>query len=117
MPVLPRDPVGPETMLSPGRRSQWSRAVPLMALPLLCRAEGQDGLVQLEGWNSIPAGYRATFDIESAPWWLRLWCRTPFLDRFAYPRLVTRGHGWLHAHREASGDEAAAVARGWRVAP
>ena len=31
----------------------------------------------LEGWNHIPRGYGADFDVATAPWWLRLWFRTP----------------------------------------
>ncbi len=27
--------------------------------------------VELEGWNSIPVGYGAQFDLHGAPWWLR----------------------------------------------
>lgn len=73
------------------------------------------GRMRLEGWNSIPAGFGASFDLAAAPWWLRLWFRTPFLDRFAYPRLVARGHGWLTADPEASGDVESALARGWRI--
>ena len=54
--------------------------------------------MRLEGWNHVPHGYGATFDIGGAPWWLRAWFRTPFVDRFAYPVLVDRGLGWLTAH-------------------
>src|SRR5215207_6974621 len=53
------------------------------------------GTMRLEGWNHVPRGYGATFDIGSAPWWLRAWFRTPFVDRFAYRVLVDRGLGWL----------------------
>ena len=51
--------------------------------------------VKLEGWNHIPTG-GATFESQSAPWWLRTWFNTPLIDRFAYhPLLVRRGFGWL----------------------
>jgi len=51
--------------------------------------------VELEGWNSIPVGYGAQFDLHGAPWWLRVWFHTPFVDRYAYPAVVRRGFGWL----------------------
>src|SRR6266480_7008406 len=53
------------------------------------------GTVRLTGWNSIPAGYGAEFELDGAPWWLRLWFHAPFVDRFAYPVVVRRGYGWL----------------------
>jgi hypothetical protein len=43
--------------------------------------------------TNIPEGYGATFDVASAPLWLRVWFTTPFVDRFAYPLLVKRGFG------------------------
>jgi hypothetical protein len=55
-------------------------------------------LWRLEGWNEIPDGYGALFDIRRAPLWLRLWFRTPILDKFAYPVVVRRGFGHLTAH-------------------
>jgi hypothetical protein len=51
--------------------------------------------MRLVGWNDIPPGYGAQFELDGAPAWLRLWFRTPFLDRFAYPVAVRRGYGWL----------------------
>jgi len=49
----------------------------------------------LEGWNVLPRGYGARFDAQAATLWLRLLVGTPFLDRFAYPLLVRRGHAYL----------------------
>lgn len=71
--------------------------------------------MRLEGWNSIPAGYGATFDLAAAPRWLRVWFQSPLIDRFAYPLLVAFGYGWLDANPGAECDRAAAVARGWRI--
>lgn len=71
--------------------------------------------MRLEGWNRLPRGYGAYFDLAAAPWWLRGLFRSPFIDRFAYPILVSRGYGWLTAQPGVDGDEAAATARGWRI--
>jgi hypothetical protein len=49
----------------------------------------------LEGWNHLPAGYGAHFELSNAPWWLRAWFNVPFVDRFAYPVAVRRGFGVL----------------------
>lgn len=69
----------------------------------------------LEGWDHIPHGYGAQFVLDGAPWWLRLWFNTPFIDRYAHPRAVERGYGFLipspaydEAAREVPGP-------GWRV--
>lgn len=51
--------------------------------------------MKLDGWNSIPEGYGAEFDVAAAPWWLRVMYRTPLIDRFAYHLLVRSGHGIL----------------------
>jgi len=74
-------------------------------------------MVRLEGWNHVPRGYGASFDTGSAPWWLRAWFRTPFVDRFAYPVLVKRGLGWLTAFPMSPGEVREPVAKGWRVRP
>jgi hypothetical protein len=73
--------------------------------------------VQLEGWNSIPGGYAADFDLRDAPWWLRLLFGTPFIDRFAYPAVVRRGYGWLSPHPGLSADQLGNVPAGWRIRP
>jgi hypothetical protein len=73
--------------------------------------------VALDGWNRIPAGYGARFDLAAAPWWLRLWAGTPFVDRFAYPRLVRRGLGELTPHPGVPDDARGPVTGGWRVRP
>jgi hypothetical protein len=73
--------------------------------------------MQLEGWNSIPDGFGASFDVAAAPWWLRQWLRTPFVDRFAYPHLVRRGLGWLTPHPGPTVDVTEAIGRNWRIAP
>jgi len=72
--------------------------------------------VRLEGWNSIPKGLGARFDLSRAPLCLTAWMATPFVDRFAYPVVVGRGLGYLTAH---PGSRLAtlppdAAARGWR---
>ena len=68
-----------------------------------------------EGWDHVPRGYGADFDVASAPWWLRLWFRTPFLDRYAYPRLVRRGHGYLTPFPDHAANEREPVRGGWRL--
>jgi len=70
--------------------------------------------MRLNGWNYIPDGYGMGLDPSAAPLWLRLWLRIPFLDRFAYPIMVSRGFAWL------TPDEHPAMQRqepppGWRV--
>lgn len=79
--------------------------------------ECDDGAVTLEGWNTIPDGFGASFDVAAAPWWLRQWFQTPFVDRFAYPHLVRRGFGWLSPEPGATVDVAEAVRRHWRIRP
>jgi hypothetical protein len=70
--------------------------------------------MRLEGWNHIPEGYSATFDVSSAPLWLRVWFRTPFVDRFAYPVMVKRGFGYLR--RDDSWHEnPAPMSGGWKL--
>lgn len=71
--------------------------------------------MRLEGWNHIPQGYGATFDVASAPRWLRLWFHTPFVDRFAYPRLVERGLGHLTRQPDCADEDREQVDGGWRV--
>lgn len=73
--------------------------------------------VKLEGWNHIPAGYGATFESQSAPWWLRAWFKTPLIDRFAYPLLVRRGFGWLTAFPTSTDQHPEPVTPGWRIRP
>src|SRR5204862_5863828 len=73
--------------------------------------------VELEGWNSIPVGYGAEFDLHGAPWWLRVWSHTPFVDRFAYPAVVRRGFGWLSPQPGLTVAELGRVPAGWRIRP
>lgn len=73
-------------------------------------------LVRLEGWNHIPAGYGARFDVKAAPLWLRMLFHTPFIDRFAYPLLVRRGRGYLQAS-PLPPEPLGAVPDGWRIDP
>jgi hypothetical protein len=75
--------------------------------------ETQD--VRLTGWNDIPIGYGAHFELRTAPIWLRVLYRTPFLDRFAYPALVRRGLGVLSPHPHWADGEQTTVTGGWRV--
>ncbi|GAC1611591.1 MAG: hypothetical protein NVS3B26_25990 [Mycobacteriales bacterium] len=70
----------------------------------------------LLGWNVIPRGYGARYDAPAAPLWLRGLFHTPFLDRFAYPLFVRRGHAYLTpqaAVPEAQREPVPAV--GWRI--
>jgi hypothetical protein len=73
--------------------------------------------VRLEGWNHVPAGYGATFDSARAPWWLRLWFRTPVVERFAYPHMVRRGFGWLTSQPLAPGQRREVPDPAWRLRP
>ena len=73
--------------------------------------------MRLEGWNHVPEGYGATFDVAAAPAWLRAWFRLPFLDRFAYPQLVARGFGYLAPHPGFPEEEREEVAAGWKLRP
>lgn len=73
--------------------------------------------MDLESWNRIPDGYGADFDLQGAPWWLRVWFHTPFVDRFAYPIAVRRGYGWLSQHPGLTTGRLASVPRGWRIRP
>lgn len=73
--------------------------------------------MRLEGWNHVPRGYAAHFDVRAAPAWLRVWFRTPFLDRFAYPHLVERGFGYLTPHPGLEPADREEVSDGWRVRP
>lgn len=71
--------------------------------------------MRLIGWNDIPAGYGARFEVRSAPHWLRLLVRMKILDRFAYPLLVRRGFGFLQAHDDAPPWQRGTVTNGWRL--
>ena len=71
--------------------------------------------MRLEGWNHIPLGHGATFDVASAPWWLRLWFKTPFVDRFACPLMVKRGFGYVRPDWGSSGEEPEQVTGGWKL--
>ncbi len=68
----------------------------------------------LPGWNDIPLGYGAQFDTAAAPWWLRAWFHTPFVDRYAYPVMVRRGYGYLTPHPGWDG-LFGSVTGGWRL--
>lgn len=52
----------------------------------------------MKGWDSIPDGYGAVFEIAGAPLAARVLLRIPFLDRFAYPMMVRAGCGYLIRH-------------------
>jgi hypothetical protein len=73
--------------------------------------------VRLEGWNHVPRGYGADFDLRAAPLWLRAWFRTPFLDRFAHPQLVRRGFAHLTAHPGTAPEDREAIGPGWHLRP
>lgn len=57
---------------------------------------------------------RARQGLSRAPWWLRLWFATPFIDRFAYPVVIRRGYARLVAHPGWS-DDHDVVPPGWIV--
>lgn len=71
----------------------------------------------LEGWDHIPRGYGAEFVLDGAPWWLRLWFHTPFIDRYAHPKLVARGYGFLTPHQGYDDAAREVPASGWRIRP
>ena len=73
--------------------------------------------MRLEGWNHIPEGYGARFDVKAAPLWLRFLFNTPVIDRFAYPLLVKRGHGYLRTSPEWPAERLGDVRGGWRIDP
>ena len=84
------------------------------------RLTGPIGYVQsmrLEGWNTIPDGYGARFETSRTPLWLRLWFRTPVLDKFAYPVVIRRGFGYLTPNLGQPADTLGEVAPGWQVSP
>lgn len=72
--------------------------------------------MKLLGWNVIPWGYGARFDTAAAPLPLRMLFHTPFLDRFAYPQLVRRGHACLAPSPAVTESERGGVPNvGWRL--
>lgn len=73
--------------------------------------------MRLEGWNHVPEGYGAWFDTASAPLWLRLWFRTPFVDRWAHPHMVRRGYGYLTPHPGEPPETREEITGGWRIRP
>lgn len=54
--------------------------------------------MRIDGWNWVPRGYGLAGDLSRAPWWLRLWFATPFIDRFAHPVVIRCGYAWLVPH-------------------
>lgn len=71
-------------------------------------------VVDLPGWNVIPPGHGARFDVAASPLWLRVLFRSPFVDRFAYPLLVRRGHAYLSPFPQGAGNRAPFPSGGWR---
>jgi hypothetical protein len=69
----------------------------------------------MEGWDHIPRGYGAHFELDTAPAWLRVWFRVPFVDRFAYPVAVQRGFGHLVPHPESTPETREPVGPGWKI--
>ena len=68
-----------------------------------------------EGWDHIPHGYGAGFDVAAAPWWLRLWFHAPFVDRYAYPLLGRRGFAHPTPSPDARDEDRDPVGGGWRL--
>jgi hypothetical protein len=82
------------------------------------RGDGPNApFVKLTGWNDIPQGYGATFEVARAPAWLRMLYSTPFIDRFAHPLLVRRGLGVLRPSPSWPPERLGPVEGGWRVEP
>lgn len=73
--------------------------------------------MKLEGWKHIPRGYGAEFELDGAPWWLRLWFHTPFIDRYAHPKVVARGYDFLSPHPHYDEAQCEVPAPGWQVRP
>lgn len=73
----------------------------------------------MEGWEHIPRGYGygADFDLHGAPWWLRLWFHTPFIDWDAHPSVVARGHAFPMPHPNWPEEEREVPGPVWRVRP
>jgi hypothetical protein len=69
----------------------------------------------LEGWDHIPRGYSADFDLSNAPRWLRLWFHTPFVDRYAHPHVVARGYAYLTMKDFVPVEDREPVGRGRKV--
>lgn len=44
-------------------------------------------------WNWIPPDHRLTPRLDRVPRWVRIWFKTPFLDRLAYAWMWNHG-GW-----------------------
>lgn len=72
-------------------------------------------VVRISGWNYIPEGYGLSWDLKSAPIWLRLWFHCPLVDRFAYPVLIRRGAAWLTPHPDFPEVDRDPVPSGWLV--
>lgn len=71
--------------------------------------------MKISGWNYIPEGYGLSWDLMSAPLWLRVWFHCPLVVRFAYPLLIRRGAAWLTVHPDWPEDDREAVPDGWLV--
>jgi len=71
--------------------------------------------MRLEGWNHIPTGYGASFDLSTAPFWLRLLVHVPLLDRVGFPIAVHRGFGSLTRHPDWPDEACEKVTSRWRV--
>jgi hypothetical protein len=71
--------------------------------------------MDLPGWNVIPQGYGARFDVAAAPLWLRTFFRTPLIDRFAYPLMVRRGYGYLAPSPARARNRDPFPSGGWRL--
>ncbi len=96
-PVDMYDPLPQVLVARPDAVSYEARTGPISGST--ARAGRQTAAMKLAGWNDIPWGYAARFDTASAPVWLRILYATPFLDRFAYPQLVSRGLGFSRVTR------------------
>ncbi|MHB8448863.1 MAG: hypothetical protein ACYDAQ_00085 [Mycobacteriales bacterium] len=97
----------------------WPVAVHSHLIARRIRVDGEnpgreDREVRIDGWNWVPRGYGLAWDLSRAPWWLRLWFATPFIDRFAYPVVIRRGYAWLVPHPGWS-DDRDEIPAGWVV--
>ena len=71
--------------------------------------------MELDGWNVMPRGCGVHFDVAAAPLWLQVFFRTPFIDRFAHPLMVRRGHAYLTPFPESDGLRDPFPSGGWRL--
>jgi hypothetical protein len=73
--------------------------------------------VQLEGWNSIPEGYGAQFDLRGVRGGFGFGSERRSSTGSHVRVAVRRGYGWLSPDQGLSVDELGGVPDGWRIRP